>query len=125
MARRATLARRERMAQVLDLAQQGASYRAIGDRLHISHTQARRDHTDALKEVTMPLAEEVRKVLDSRLEDVYLMAVTKARKDRDTRAMQVALNTIQERAKFYGVSVPSGQDGVTAVKSLLDRLLED
>ena len=125
MARRATLARRERMARVLDLAQQGASYRAIGEREGISHTQARQDHRDALKEVTAPLAEEVRKVLDARLEDVYLMAVTKARKDRDTRAMQVALNTIQERAKFYGVQTPSGSDDVARVRSLLDRLLDD
>ena len=118
------LARRERMARVLEMVEAGASYRAIAKQLSVSHTQVRRDHDDALKEVTLPLAEQVRKLHHARYETLYLLSFTKAKQERDMRAAQVALNALAQQGRMYGVHEPTGADGVGVVKTLLDRLLE-
>ena len=120
-----TLARRQRMAKVLQMAEAGISYRAIGEKLGISHTQARRDHTRALQEVTLPLAEEIRKVHHARLETLYALSAARAHRERDMRAAQVALNTLAQQARMYGTDQPSMTDGVQHVRTLLEKLLED
>ena len=124
-------ARRERMAKALELHEQGATYRMIGEALHISHAQAHRDVTDALKEITLPMAEEVRKLHQARYESLYLLAWATAKGNKaegrpvDMRAAEVALRTLAQQGRMYGVDEASTADGATAVRSLLEKLMED
>lgn len=122
--RKPTAARRERMAEALKLRQAGANYRTIGERLGISHTQAANDVADALREVTREAAEDVRDLELARLDDLFLIAYTKA-KTSDMRAVDTALKVMERRAKYLGLDTVDRGDDITAVHTLLEKLIHD
>lgn len=67
-----TAARRERMAKALEYRKQGRSYPQIAETLGVSVTQAHRDVTDALREVTREPAEDVLKIELARSEEQHM-----------------------------------------------------
>lgn len=120
-----TQARRERMAKVLELRKAGVTFRKIGEQLDVTHQQAYHDYRDALAEITREPAEEVRDLELARLDDLYLIAYSRARKGNDMRAVDSALKIMDRRAKYLGLDDAPHQDGVNAVRTLLEQLIHD
>lgn len=117
-----TKARRERMAKALELREAGASYYKIGEVLGVSHTQAANDVDAALKDITRDGAERVRAITEERLNSLYLIAYSTAKRSGDT---DKAARIIDRQMRLYGLDAGTSEDGVKAVKTLLDQLLED
>lgn len=121
---RITKARRERMAKALKLREAGANVRDIGAQLGVSHTQAANDIRDALREIIREPAEDVLQLELARLDNLFLIAFQKARKDQDTKAIDSAVRIMDRRAKYLGLDNPNTQDDTRAVSTLLERLIE-
>ena len=115
--------RRERMARALDLRKGGASYRAIASTLGVSLRQAELDVKDALREVTREPAQDVLTLELGRLDDLYMIAYTEARKTRDMRALNAAVRVSERRAKLLGLDTVDNERAVEAVSTLLEQLI--
>lgn len=119
-----TKARRERMVRALELRQQGLSYRAIAADIKVSPKRAFEDVQDALKEITRETAEQTLTLELERLDELYLLAYARARRQNDMRALEAALRVSQQRSTLLRHTDPVTESGTAAVKTLLDRLLE-
>ncbi|PSK95792.1 hypothetical protein CLV30_12844 [Haloactinopolyspora alba] len=124
MAKRITKARRERMAQVLDLREAGGSYRAIAKQLNISHEQVAQDLSDALTEITREPAERVRDMELDRLDAMLLGLWSRARRG-DLGAVDRVIKLMDRRAKYLGLDTPDSSSSTNAVATLLDQLIGD
>ena len=115
--------RRERMNRALDLRRGGASYRAIAATLGVSLRQAELDVKDALREITREPAQDVLILELGRLDDLYMIAYTEARKNRDMRAINAAVRVSERRSKLLGLDIPDTSASVETVSSLLEQLI--
>ena len=117
--------RRNRMAKALDLRKGGASYRAIAGALGVSLRQAEMDIKDALREVTRESATEALGLELDRLDDLYMIAFTEARKNRDMRALNAAVRVMERRAKLLGLDIPDTSTSVDTVSNLIEQLIRE
>ena len=115
--------RLDRIVRALELRRAGADYRTIADKLGVSHTQAHKDVQDALRVIPRDAAEDVLALELQRLDELYLMALAAARKG-NLRGVEAALKVMSRRAKYLGLD-ESRDDGVDAVKTLLDKLMDE
>lgn len=98
-----------RALQALDLRLAGASYRAIGETLHISHTQAQRDVSMMLHELASEPANKVREAELGRLDRLLLAHWPKAILG-DHKATGTVLSIMDRRAKLLGLDAPQRID---------------
>ena len=108
----------ERRYKALELRKSGASFRAIGSQLNISHVQAREDIHRALRDLAdkqMELAAEYRQLELERLDRLMLAVWGNATKG-DVGSINAALKISDRRAKLLGLDAPvkqelTGKDG--------------
>ena len=97
-----------RRASALTLRMAGASYRAIGLKLGVSHVQALADvktSLAALKDVHDGLAEDLRTLELARL-DWLLLAISSQVSKGHLGAVDRALKISERRARFLGLDMP-------------------
>lgn len=116
-----SVARRERMAKVLELRKSGANFAQIGDRLNVSKTQAYKDFRDALKDVTQEPALDVLKIELERL-DAMLLGLWRDARTGDTKAIGTVLKIMDRRAKYLGLDDAPAPDGSAEAREALDAL---
>ena len=101
----------ERRVQVFEAVKMGYSYRQIGERLGISHTQVGRDFDATIKEIVQPPAEAVRKLHVVRAEWMWKKAAqiaeTSPNDDRVLRALDRCNTALERLAKLQGVDAPT------------------
>src|SRR5690348_15954092 len=105
----------DREKKALQLRKAGASYRAIGEQLSISHEQVRRDVEQALSYIRDDVAQDARKLRDlelARLDDWLMRLDTKLR-NGDERAIMTALRISERRSKLLGLDAPVKVQEVT------------
>ncbi len=98
----------ERRVKAFELRKAGASYRAIGRSLGVSHAQAARyvaDELNRLNALTRAYAEDYRRLQLERLEDL-LLAVWPAAKQGDTVAQAAALRILERESRLLGLDAP-------------------
>lgn len=116
----------ERRNKAIDLKLTGLSYRQIADRLDISHTQARRDVEERLKEDAQkrPQTQQLRQLENHRLDILHqswwpralerleIDEQTGAREghDPDPAALDRVLRIMERRAKLNGLDMPTQID---------------
>ncbi len=99
----------ERRLHAFELRKAGASYRAIGQALGISHVQARRDVEWVLADLnrqTRSVAENYRRLQLERLNDM-LLALWPAVRQGDPTAIHRALAVMEREAKLLGLDAPA------------------
>lgn len=104
---------REREKQALHLRKAGASYRAIGEQLGVSHEQVRRDIEKALEYIREDVSTDARKLRDieaARLDDMWLKLQSKLNPKQgeplEYKAIDTALRIMERRAKLLGLDAP-------------------
>lgn len=111
----------ERQIQALDLRKAGYSYRAIGDRLNVTHVQAFRDvkcELDRLSEISLNSASDLRQMELERLDKAIkgLMPFVEAGSAIHVSSL---VKVIGERAKLLGLYAPEKvENQVTVVNEL-------
>lgn len=102
----------ERRLQALDLRKAGASFRAIGAQLNISHEQARTDVMQSLQELAHEQREKTQEYRQLELErlDRMLMAIWTQAAKGDLQAVDRALKISDRRAKLLGLDAPVKQE---------------
>jgi len=103
-----------RRLEALELRKGGASYRAIGERLKISHEQARLDIMVCLAELAEQQTENTAKYRQLELErldrlqmSLWVQALGAGTKPPDTRAALALLRLFERRAKLLGLDAPT------------------
>lgn len=100
-----------RRLEALDLRKSGASYRAIGQRLGVSHEQARLDIMACLAELAERQHEDTaqyRQLELERLDRLQMALWVKAvASPPDTRAALAVLRIFERRAKLLGLDAPT------------------
>jgi DNA-binding CsgD family transcriptional regulator len=102
----------ERRVQAFELAKAGASYRAIGKRLGVSHAQAQRDVVSVLEELntrSRAHAVDYRRLHLARLEDL-LLAVWPAARQGDLASQAQALRILERESRLLGLDAPARVD---------------
>ena len=102
----------ERQIQVLDLRQSGWSYRAIGEKLDISHVQAWQDFQNALtdlREVSNDKAEDWRTLELERL-DALTKALEPMAMVGNTNSVNAYIRVMEQRAKLLGLYAPEKKE---------------
>lgn len=121
--KRVSAKRRERMAKALEYRRAGLDYRTIGERLGVSHTIAHHDVRDALHLLVAEPAEDVRRLELERLDVLLRVALDKAIRHKDMRAVETVLKIMDRRAKYLGLDVPEATSDVQEVQTLLTTLI--
>jgi hypothetical protein len=114
--------RAERKKNAVELRLAGASYREIGDALGCSTVTAMNDCKEALAEIPMQQADEMRTVELSRLDRLQRAVWGKAVKG-DLQAVDRAIKIIDRRAKLLGLDAPQ-QVQITANDVDLDATVD-
>ena len=118
----------ERQIQALDLRKTGKSYRAIGDALGISYTQAHRDVMTELKRLARlrrDKAEELRQLELERL-DAYEEALHTGAAAGDPKAILAVVKLMERRAKLTGLDAPEQFEDVTKMTDEeLERIVKN
>lgn len=114
--------RAERKKNAVELRLAGASYRDIGNALGCSTVTAMNDCKEALAEIPMQQADEMRTVELSRLDRLQRAVWGKAIKG-DLQAVDRALKIIDRRAKLLGLDAPQ-QVQITANDVDLDATVD-
>src|SRR5699024_8410222 len=114
--------RAERKKNAVELRLAGASYRDIGNALGCSTVTAMNDCKEALAEIPMQQADEMRTVELSRLDLLQRAVWGKAIKG-DLQAVDRALKIIDRRAKLLGLDAPQ-QVQITANDVDLDATVD-
>lgn len=122
--KRITPARRERMARVLQHWRDGKTYRAIAEAEGVSLRQVELDLKDALGEVTLPGALEVRQKQDEQNDLIIEKMVDRLIRLQDPKAAEQLGKAIERRARWYGTDTPDGQDGTTQVLNGIQLLIQ-
>lgn len=118
----------EREKQALHLRKAGASYRAIGDQLGISHEQARRDVETALSHIRDDVTHDAVKLRDlelARLDDMLLKLQPRLSSENERvsdRAYGRAMQIIEQRAKLGGLYAAQKFEQVTPESQLIAAL---
>lgn len=113
---------RKKWAEALDLRKMGYTHAAIGEEMGVSADTAWRYVQNALKDITVESAEEVR-VLELQRYDELLMAHYGNALRGDTYATQQCLAIMSRIERLYGVEGPTQQDATSRVRSMLERLI--
>lgn len=98
----------EREKQALHLKKAGASYRAIGEQLGVSHTQARHDVEQALTYIRDDVGVDAKALRDlevARLDD-YLLKLQPKITLGSEKAIETALRIGQRRSHLLGLDAP-------------------
>lgn len=114
--------RAERKKNAVELRLAGASYRDIGNALGCSTVTAMNDCKEALAEIPMQQADEMRTVELSRLDRLQRAVWGKAIKG-DLQAVDRAIKIIDRRAKLLGLDAPQ-QVQITANDVDLDATVD-
>lgn len=114
--------RAERKRNALELRLAGASYRDIAQALGISPATAMQDCKEALADIPMQQADEMRTVELSRLDRLQRAVWPKAVKG-DLQAVDRAIKIIDRRAKLFGLDAPQ-QVQITANDIDLDAAVD-
>src|SRR5699024_1010607 len=114
--------RAERKKNAVELRLAGASYRDIGNALGCSTVTAMNDCKEALAEIPMQQADEMRTVELSRLDRLQRAVWGKAIKG-DLQAVDRAIKIIDRRAKLLGLDAPQ-QVQITANAVDLDATVD-
>lgn len=114
--------RAERKKNALELRLAGASYRDIAQALNCSVGTATNDCKEALAEIPMQQADEMRTVELSRLDRLQRAVWPKAVKG-DLQAVDRAIKIIDRRAKLFGLDAPQ-QVQITASDIDLDAAVD-
>jgi len=114
--------RAERKRNALELRLAGASYRDIAQALNCSVGTATNDCKEALAEIPMQQADEMRTVELSRLDRLQRAVWPKAVKG-DLQAVDRAIKIIDRRAKLFGLDAPQ-QVQITANDIDLDAAVD-
>lgn len=114
--------RAERKRNALELRLAGASYRDIAQALDISPATAMQDCKEALADIPMQQADEMRTVELSRLDRLQRAVWPKAIKG-DLQAVDRAIKIIDRRAKLFGLDAPQ-QVQITANDIDLDAAVD-
>lgn len=122
--RKISKARRERMAEALELAEGGATYRQIAKVLKISLAQAKYDVDDALDAITREPAERLITLWNARLERLWFIAYNEARVNRDINAVDKCVKIADRAARLNGLDGAGSLVG-SEVGSKLDELLRE
>lgn len=102
----------ERQIQVLELRQSGWSFRAIGEKLDISHVQAWQDFQNALtelREVSNDKADDLRQLELERL-DALTKALEPMAMVGNTNSINAYLRVMERRAKLLGLDAPEKKE---------------
>lgn len=114
--------RTERKRNALELRLAGASYRDIAQALNVSPATAMQDCKEALADIPMQQADEMRTVELSRLDRLQRAVWPKAVKG-DLQAVDRAIKIIDRRAKLFGLDAPQ-QVQITANDVDLDAAVD-
>ena len=114
--------RAERKRNALELRLAGASYRDIAQALDVSPATAMQDCKEALADIPMQQADEMRTVELSRLDRLQRAVWPKAVKG-DLQAVDRAIKIIDRRAKLFGLDAPQ-QVQITANDIDLDAAVD-
>jgi len=114
--------RAERKKNALELRLAGASYRDIAQALNCSVGTATNDCKEAMAEIPMQQADEMRTVELSRLDRLQRAVWPKAVKG-DLQAVDRAIKIIDRRAKLFGLDAPQ-QVQITASDIDLDAAVD-
>jgi hypothetical protein len=110
----------QRQLQALELRKAGYSYRAIGERLGISHVQAYTDvnaELARLTELRKDSTEELRELELERL-DVLLKGLEPMARVGNPGAVNSYLRVMERRAKLLGLDAPERKDITSAGQPL-------
>lgn len=115
MARRPDAARiATEQARALKLKLDGATVREIADDLKVSVGTAQNRLTDAMAEIVLPVADEVRQVELARLDRWQLRLEKRLDDDEDpVRVVPVALKVQERRSRYLGLDAPERAEVVT------------
>lgn len=122
--RRVSPARAERINKVLALRQSGAPFRDIANSLGVSVSRVHDDYRDGIRLTFQDNADELRKLELARL-DRMQQAVWNQALRGDTDAIRTLLQIMARRAIYTGINEPPTENDVSAVKSLLEQLIEE
>jgi hypothetical protein len=99
----------ERQLQSLELRKNGMSYRAIGERLGVSHVQAYNDVHDELKRLASQVTDKTTELRQLELErlDMLLNGLWPMAAVGNTGAVMSWLKVSERRAKLLGLDAPT------------------
>lgn len=105
--------------ECLELRRQGLTYRAIGERLGISHPAAYQHVKAALREIAEQSAETAEEIVNLELEriDRAMVGLDPKIADGDEKAVQAMVKLMDRRARYLGLDsptkiAPTSPDGV-------------
>jgi len=114
----------QRQSSALDLRQSGWSFRAIGEKLGISHVQAWQDVKDALQELQALNADKAEDYRQLELE--RLDALTKALEPMamvgNTNSVNAYIRVMEQRAKLLGLYAPEKHENIDWRSKAIDDI---
>lgn len=101
------LASMEKQRQALELRKLGVDFQTIADKVGwAAPSGAYKAVTQALKKILREPGDIVRKLELERLDQLYLLAISKARRENDVGAIGVAIRIMERRARLLGLDAP-------------------
>lgn len=115
---------RKRREKAYELRQEGLTYKAIAEKLHIDPQSAFQDVRHITKQTKTEKIQEVKDLELHRL-DTLLEAAYKAAKKGDTKAINMVLSIMERRAKLLALDAPKGNrldDNVKFFVTKIDKI---